>query len=247
MQSNRPNGRVAVVTGASRRRGIGAAICRALAAGGADVLFTHWSGYDDAMPWGTDEAGPEGLREELDFRREADAMAEMAARLDGFFGRVDDRLNARIAASVLGDSVLDVGCGFGSLTEHLRLRGLRATGTSAPRTELKPARIRPASRAGRVGQKLSGLSSEAHRERARWAAEAGRPISDFVYDLVAEAGGSISAEHGIGQMKLASFARLGEPARLSALRALKAAFDPLNIMNPGKLIPASLASAAPAP
>ena len=53
-----------------------------------------------------------------------------------------------------------------------RSRGLRATGTSAPRTELKPARIRPASRAGRVGQKLSGLSSEAHRERARWAAEA---------------------------------------------------------------------------
>lgn len=65
MESNRPNGRVAVVTGASRRRGIGAAICRALAAGGAHVLFTHWSGYDDAMPWGTDEAGPEGLREEL--------------------------------------------------------------------------------------------------------------------------------------------------------------------------------------
>ena len=52
----------------------------------------------------------------------------MAARLDGFFGRVDERLNARIAACVAGDSVLDVGCGFGSLTEHLRLRGLRATG-----------------------------------------------------------------------------------------------------------------------
>ena len=52
----------------------------------------------------------------------------MAARLDGFFGRVDERLNARIAACVTGESVLDVGCGFGSLTEHLRLRGLRATG-----------------------------------------------------------------------------------------------------------------------
>lgn len=52
----------------------------------------------------------------------------MAARLDGFFGRVDDRLNARIAGHVAGDSVLDVGCGFGSLTEHLRAQGLRATG-----------------------------------------------------------------------------------------------------------------------
>ncbi|NNM76632.1 FAD-binding oxidoreductase [Sphingomonas sp. ID1715] len=80
-----------------------------------------------------------------------------------------------------------------------------------------------------------------------WIAEVGKPISGFVYDLVTAAGGSISAEHGIGQMKLAEFARLAEPARLHALRALKAAFDPLGIMNPGKLIPPSLASDAAAP
>lgn len=49
-------GRVAVVTGAGRRRGIGAAICRALAETGADVFFTHW---------GEDEDGPEALLEEL--------------------------------------------------------------------------------------------------------------------------------------------------------------------------------------
>ena len=66
MGSNRSNGRVAVVTGASRRRGIGAAICRALAAGGVDVFFTHWGGYDDEMPWGTDDEGPRALRRELE-------------------------------------------------------------------------------------------------------------------------------------------------------------------------------------
>ena len=71
----------------------------------------------------------------------------------------------------------------------------------------------------------------------RWVAESGKPISAFVYDRVVAAGGSISAEHGIGQMKLGEFARLAEPARLQALRALKAAFDPLGIMNPGKLVP----------
>jgi len=81
----------------------------------------------------------------------------------------------------------------------------------------------------------------------RWIAEAGKPISSFVYDLVVAAGGSISAEHGIGQMKLAEFERLADPARLSALRALKTAFDPLGIMNPGKLVPASLAPPPPAP
>lgn len=71
----------------------------------------------------------------------------------------------------------------------------------------------------------------------RWVAEEGKPISAFVYDLVVGTGGSISAEHGIGQMKLDDFARTGDKARLGALRALKAAFDPLGIMNPGKLIP----------
>ena len=66
MGRNRSEGRVAVVTGASRRRGIGAAVCRALAAEGADVFFTHWGGYDDAMPWGIDDEGPEALRKELE-------------------------------------------------------------------------------------------------------------------------------------------------------------------------------------
>jgi FAD/FMN-containing dehydrogenase len=61
-----------------------------------------------------------------------------------------------------------------------------------------------------------------------------------------EAQGSISAEHGIGQMKLAEFARLTDPARLAALRAIKAALDPKGLMNPGKLIPPlALNTAAP--
>lgn len=58
-------GRVAVVTGAGRRRGIGAEICRALARRGADVFLAHWRVYDHEMPWGMDEDGPETLAEEL--------------------------------------------------------------------------------------------------------------------------------------------------------------------------------------
>ena len=65
MGNGRLEDRVAVVTGASRRRGIGAAICRALAGEGAKIFFTHWGGYDTNMPWGTDDEGPEALVAEL--------------------------------------------------------------------------------------------------------------------------------------------------------------------------------------
>ncbi|MCE7797322.1 FAD-binding oxidoreductase [Sphingobium sufflavum] len=72
---------------------------------------------------------------------------------------------------------------------------------------------------------------------AHWIAEQGEAVSRFVNDLVAAAGGSISAEHGIGQMKVAELARLASPAHLVGLRAIKGAFDPGGIMNPGKLVP----------
>ncbi len=70
-----------------------------------------------------------------------------------------------------------------------------------------------------------------------WIAAAGGAISAFVHDAVVAAGGSISAEHGIGQMKRAELGRLSSPARLAAMRAIKTAFDPAGIFNPGKLIP----------
>ena len=70
-----------------------------------------------------------------------------------------------------------------------------------------------------------------------WYEREGGEITRFVDDLVTAAGGSISAEHGIGQLKRSEFARLASPARVHALRAIKQALDPLGIMNPGKLIP----------
>ncbi|MFD1105671.1 FAD-binding oxidoreductase [Sphingobium olei] len=70
-----------------------------------------------------------------------------------------------------------------------------------------------------------------------WIAAQGGAINAFVHDAVVAAGGSISAEHGIGQMKRAELGRLAGPARIGALRAIKAAFDPDGLFNPGKLIP----------
>lgn len=74
-------------------------------------------------------------------------------------------------------------------------------------------------------------------EVADWYAGEGKAITSHVYDRVQAYGGSLSAEHGIGQAKIDEFKRLSDPARLTALRAIKHAFDPLGIMNPGKLVP----------
>jgi FAD/FMN-containing dehydrogenase len=57
-----------------------------------------------------------------------------------------------------------------------------------------------------------------------------------VYDLVTQWGGSISAEHGIGQMKVDELARLHDPAALALMQRIKAAMDPADLLNPGKLL-----------
>ena len=55
--------------------------------------------------------------------------------------------------------------------------------------------------------------------------------------LLAELGGSFSAEHGIGQSKLEMMKQLKDPGQLAVMRVLKRALDPQNVMNPGKMVP----------
>jgi FAD/FMN-containing dehydrogenase len=66
---------------------------------------------------------------------------------------------------------------------------------------------------------------------ARWD-----EIGDIVHGVVAKFGGSISAEHGIGQLKRELLRRVKDPTALEAMRAIKAALDPKGILNPGKLL-----------
>jgi FAD/FMN-containing dehydrogenase len=65
---------------------------------------------------------------------------------------------------------------------------------------------------------------------------AGPEISRAIHDLVHETGGSIAAEHGLGRLKAAEFERYGDPAKLRAMRAIKAALDPAGILNPGAVL-----------
>ncbi|MCL4763771.1 MAG: FAD-binding oxidoreductase, partial [Burkholderiales bacterium] len=59
----------------------------------------------------------------------------------------------------------------------------------------------------------------------------------IVHDLVAAYGGSISAEHGIGQLKRDELARYKAPVELEMMRRIKSALDPAGLMNPGKILP----------
>jgi FAD/FMN-containing dehydrogenase len=61
-------------------------------------------------------------------------------------------------------------------------------------------------------------------------------IKQTVHDLVAAYGGSVCAEHGVGRLKTGDLERYENPAKLAAMRAIKAALDPNHIMNPGAML-----------
>lgn len=57
--------KVAIVTGTSRKKGIGRAICMELAKRGFDIFFTYWTPYDKDMPWGIEAEEPNLIQKEL--------------------------------------------------------------------------------------------------------------------------------------------------------------------------------------
>jgi FAD/FMN-containing dehydrogenase len=63
-----------------------------------------------------------------------------------------------------------------------------------------------------------------------------REVNAIVHGIVLDAGGSISAEHGIGQLKRDELAHIRPPIEMELMRRIKHAFDPAGIMNPGKVV-----------
>ena len=74
-----------------------------------------------------------------------------------------------------------------------------------------------------------GMSKEAYL--AEWEA-----MNSIVHDLVVEMNGSISAEHGIGRLKVEEMEHYKDPVELDLMKTLKAALDPKRTMNPGKVV-----------
>jgi len=63
-----------------------------------------------------------------------------------------------------------------------------------------------------------------------------REVNDAVYDVVLKLHGSVSAEHGIGQLKSDLLRRVKDPVALELMRSIKQALDPNGILNPGKVL-----------
>jgi FAD/FMN-containing dehydrogenase len=79
------------------------------------------------------------------------------------------------------------------------------------------------------------VSQKPGTEAANFMAR-GHALELAMFDLVESLGGSISAEHGIGRLKAAEFARRADPVELAVMHDLKRALDPKGILNPGKVL-----------
>jgi 3-oxoacyl-[acyl-carrier protein] reductase len=95
-------GRVALVTGVGRERGIGSAVCRALARRGAGVVFSYWTAYDREMPWASDDDEPQALLGELRASGVSAEAVEMDLSLPDSARRLLDAVGERLG----GPSIL---------------------------------------------------------------------------------------------------------------------------------------------
>ncbi|MGH8296765.1 MAG: FAD-binding oxidoreductase [Steroidobacteraceae bacterium] len=79
------------------------------------------------------------------------------------------------------------------------------------------------------------LNQSAGADRAAFLGRA-EPVERAVHDLVRDFGGSFSAEHGIGRLKVGELERYAPPVELDLMRAIKRSLDPNGILNPGKVL-----------
>lgn len=164
-----------------------------------------------------------------------------------------DPLDDLLAALQASDQVIDATVAS-SASERARLWQLREAHTEAISVAGLPVKLDVSVPAGRLAELVGALPgavaaaapaaqlvvfghlAEANLHVNVLHADAGE-VTSAVLALVADLGGSISSEHGIGRAK-ARYLRLSRSeAEIELMRAVKAAFDPLGLLNPGVLFP----------
>lgn len=203
-----------------------------------------------------DEVGPEVARP---FRRNPEWMVLLELGLSGADAEaaLEEVFAAAMEAGLVGDGVVARSeaqrADFRALREALpeanrRIGSVSSHDVSVPLSAI-PAFLDAVSEAvagvgdfrincfGHVGDGNLhwNVFPPAGRSREDYA-EARPAVMRAVHDTVHRFGGAISAEHGIGRLKVADLERYGDPAALAAMRAIKAALDPLGLMNPGAVL-----------
>ena len=122
----------------------------------------------------------------------------------------------------------DVSVPLAAVPEFLRRAG-EAVGEAVP-----GARIIPFGHVG-DGNIHFNLNQPLEGDGAAFAARL-KEINRLVHDVVADLGGSISAEHGVGRLKRDELAERKSPVEMDLMRKIKATLDPAGTMNPGKVL-----------
>jgi 3-oxoacyl-[acyl-carrier protein] reductase len=182
-------GRVALVTGVGRKRGIGSAVCLALASRGADVILSYWKAYDREMPWGSDEDEPEALLGELratgvraegveaDLSR-SDSPGSLLDAAEDKLGRPSILVNTAAYSTRDGFETLDADTIDAHYAVNVRAMALLSVGF---------AKRYPGGPGGRIVNFSSGQSLGPMQEELAYAATKGA-IEAFTRTLAAEVG-----------------------------------------------------------
>lgn len=237
---------VDILSAAQGRFGSRVTACELLSRPVLDLVFRHFPALrdplPDASPWvlllelsdgGADDVLRDALGEfvagMLDNAVSDAAIAQSSAQARAFWQL---RETAPEAEKREGISVKhDVSVPVSRVPEFLAL-----TGASLPKA-FPGARILAFGHVGDGNLHYNVCHQRVEENPAFIARQA--EVNRHVYDIVQALGGSISAEHGIGQLKRDQLLRYKTPAELALMRQIKGLLDPLNLMNPGKLFPAS--------
>jgi 3-oxoacyl-[acyl-carrier protein] reductase len=159
-------GRVALVTGASRTNGIGASICRRLAADGADVAFTHYSPYDTAM-YDAPDSGPNQIQGELEEAGVQVLALEADFSQPGVAGPLFDQVNATLGPVdiVINNAAWSTHDAWDTLTEESMDKHLAVNSRATAMLTVEFARRFARGEGGRVigfssGQHLGPMPGE---------------------------------------------------------------------------------------
>ena len=190
---DRLRGRVAVVTGASRRGGIGAAICRELARRGASVLFTHWRSYNGSVGLGKDSEAREALTAELRCLGDQAEAVEVDLSLPESPARVLEEAEMKLGTPTIlvNNAAYSTRDGFEGLDARIldahHAVNVRATALLSVGFAKCFARRYPGRSGGRIVNMISGQENGPMPGELAYAASKGA-IAAFTRSLSAEVG-----------------------------------------------------------